>query len=46
MKFAILFRDAGFAIVWKEFVATAAIGCLFFTAALLRFRKTVSKMRG
>jgi ABC-2 type transport system permease protein len=43
---AILFRDAGFSIVWKEFVATAAIGALFFTAALLRFRQTVSEMQG
>ena len=27
-------------------VATAAIGALFFTAALLRFRQTVSEMQG
>lgn len=43
---AILFRDAGLAIVWKEFLATAAIGAVFFTGALLRFRKTVSELQG
>lgn len=43
---AILFRDAGLAIVWPQFVATAGIGALFFLAALLRFRKTVTLMQG
>ena len=43
---AILFRDAGLAAVWKELLATAVIGIVFFTAALLRFRKTVSEMQG
>lgn len=43
---AILFRDAGLAVVWPQFVATAAIGALFFLAALLRFRKTVTLMQG
>ena len=43
---AILFRDAGFAVVWKEFLATAATGAVFFTAALLRFRRTVSELQG
>jgi len=43
---AILFRDAGLAVVWPQFVAIATIGGLFFLAALLRFRKTVTLMQG
>jgi len=43
---AILFRDAGLAVVWPQFAATAAIGALFFLAALLRFRKTVTLTQG
>lgn len=39
---AILFRDAGLAVVWPQFIAIAIIGALFFLAALLRFRKTVT----
>ena len=35
---AILYRGAGFDVVWPQFVAVAAIGCLFFLAALFRFR--------
>jgi hypothetical protein len=31
---AILFRDAGFSIVWPQFVALAAIGSAFFGYAL------------
>jgi ABC-2 type transport system permease protein len=43
---AILYRGAGFDVVWKEFAATAAMGSVFFTAALIRFRKTVSDIQG
>jgi ABC-2 type transport system permease protein len=39
---AILFRDAGMDVVWPQFLAAALIGCVFFLAALIRFRKTVS----
>jgi len=35
---AILYRGAGFAVVWPEFLAVAAIGAVFFLLALLRFR--------
>jgi ABC-2 type transport system permease protein len=35
---AILYRGAGFDVVWPQFLAVAAIGGLFFLAALLRFR--------
>ena len=41
---AILYRGAGFDIVWREFAATAAIGTVFFVGALLRFRKTLTAM--
>lgn len=43
---AILYRGAGVDVVWKEFAATAAMGSVFFTAALIRFRKTVSEIQG
>lgn len=39
---AILFRDAGLAVVWRDFVAVAVVGCLFLGLALLRFRKVTA----
>lgn len=39
---AILFRGAGFSIVWPIFLKMIAIGALFFTVALKRFRRTVA----
>jgi ABC-2 type transport system permease protein len=36
---AILYRGAGFSVVWPAFLAVALIGGLFFGLALLRFRK-------
>lgn len=39
---AVLFRDAGLAVVWPQFLAAATIGSVFFFAALVRFRKTVT----
>jgi ABC-2 type transport system permease protein len=41
---AILYRGAGFAIVWPYMLAIAGIGTLFFVAALSRFRKTLAQM--
>ncbi|QTN48275.1 ABC transporter permease [Ectopseudomonas mendocina] len=41
---AILYRGAGFAIVWSYMLAIAGIGALFFIAALSRFRKTLAQM--
>jgi ABC-2 type transport system permease protein len=38
---AILYRGADFAIVWREFAATALLGAVFFFAALWRFRRTL-----
>jgi len=39
---AVLFRGAGLDVVWFEFVAVTLIGLVFFIAALIRFRKTVT----
>lgn len=41
---AILFRGAGLATVWPQFVALAAIGAALFGYALTRFRKTIRLM--
>ena len=42
---AILYRGAGFDVVWREFAATAAIGAVCFVGALLRFRKALTAMQ-
>ena len=39
---AILFRDAGVALVWPEMLALTAIGVAFFSIALLRFRRSLT----
>lgn len=41
---AILFRGAGFEVVWKQFLALALIACVLFALSLQRFRKTISQM--
>ncbi|TCM19887.1 ABC-2 type transport system permease protein [Novosphingobium sp. PhB165] len=41
---AILFRGAGFDVVWPQFAATIGIGAAFFAIALARFRSTISAM--
>ena len=41
---AILFRGAGLAVVWPQFLSLAAIGAVLFTISLLRFRKSISTM--
>ncbi|MBO0799761.1 MAG: ABC transporter permease [Blastocatellia bacterium] len=41
---AILFRGAGFSVVWSQFIALIAIGAAFFSFSLLRFRKTIGTM--
>jgi ABC-2 type transport system permease protein len=40
---AILFRGAGPDVVWRDFAAVAGIGAVLFTAALVRFRRTVTE---
>jgi len=41
---AILFRGAGFSMVWPQFLALAVIGAVYFSIALRRFRSTISLM--
>lgn len=41
---AILFRGAGFDVVWPQFLALAVIGLAMFGIALARFRKTIGTM--
>lgn len=41
---AILFRGAGFDVVWKQFAALAVIGAALFAFSLTRFRKAISQM--
>jgi ABC-2 type transport system permease protein len=41
---AILFRGAGFAVVWPQFIALAIIGAAFIALSLARFRKTIGAM--
>jgi len=41
---AILFRGAGIETVWPQLVAVTAIGAVFFSIALARFRKTIASM--
>ncbi|WP_272659663.1 ABC transporter permease, partial [Providencia sp. PROV112] len=41
---AILYRGAGFQIVWPQFAVLVVIGAVFFSLALIRFRKTIATM--
>ena len=41
---AILFRGAGFSVVWPQFLALVLIGALMFALSLRRFRQTISQM--
>jgi ABC-2 type transport system permease protein len=43
MAQAILYRGAGFDVVWPQFVALAGIGGALFAAALARFRRAVAE---
>jgi ABC-2 type transport system permease protein len=40
---SILYRGAGFGVVWPEFAAVIIIGSLFFGLALLRFRSVAAQ---
>jgi len=42
MAQAILYRGAGLEVVWPQMLALMAIGGVFFTAALLLFRRHLS----
>jgi ABC-2 type transport system permease protein len=39
---AILYRGAGFTVVWPQFLIVAVIGGFFLVLALLRFRRVSS----
>ena len=39
---AVMFRDAGIEVVWGDFIILILIGSLFFTAALFRFRQSIT----
>jgi ABC-2 type transport system permease protein len=41
---AILYRGAGFGIVWPQFLALLGIGGVFFALALARFRRAIGSM--
>lgn len=41
---AILYRGAGFGIVWPQFLALLGIGGVFFALALARFRQAIGSM--
>jgi ABC-2 type transport system permease protein len=41
---AILYRGAGLAVVWPQFIALAVIGSVLFGYALARFRSTIGTM--
>lgn len=41
---AVLYRGAGFAAVWPQMLALAAIGLLFFAVSLNRFRTAIGQM--
>jgi ABC-2 type transport system permease protein len=44
MSQAILFRGAGFEVVWAQFAAMAAIGSVLFAVSLARFRRTIGQL--
>jgi len=41
---AILYRGAGFLVVWPQFISLSLIGSIFFYITLYRFRKTIGMM--
>jgi ABC-2 type transport system permease protein len=40
---AILYRGAGLGVVWRDFLAITALGVVFFSIALIRFRGAVAR---
>jgi ABC-2 type transport system permease protein len=42
---AILYRGAGLSVVWPQFLAILGIGTLFFVAALMSFRRSISTVQ-
>lgn len=42
---AVLYRGAGFDVVWRDCAVIAALGLLFFGVALVRFRRMVAQLQ-
>lgn len=42
---AVLYRGAGIEVVWPQLLAVAAVGVVYFSAAFLRFRRTMAAAR-
>ena len=40
---AILYRGAGFDVIWRDLLAMTGVGAVFFAVALVRFRKAVTQ---
>ena len=40
---AILYRGAGFDVIWRDLLSMTGVGACFFSVALLRFRKAVTQ---
>ena len=40
---AILYRGAGFDVIWRDLLSMTGVGAVFFTIALIRFRKAVTQ---
>jgi ABC-2 type transport system permease protein len=40
---SILFRGAGFDVIWREYLAVGGIGALFLLLALFRFRSIAAQ---
>ncbi len=40
---AILYRGAGFDVIWRDLLSMTAVGAVFFGVALVRFRKAVTQ---
>jgi len=43
MAQAILYRGAGFDVIWRDLLTMTAVGACFFSVALIRFRKAVAQ---
>jgi len=43
---AILFRGAGFSLVFRDYLEVAGLGILFFVLSVLRFRRTSAMAAG
>ena len=42
---AVLYRGAGFDVVWRDCAVIATLGLLFFGVALVRFRRMVAQLQ-